>query len=76
MKNLFGDWSRIQTLIKQRPLLICLDYDGTLSPIAPTPRRRLANQNKTGSPILVASHGISVAVISGRLCLTSRHGRP
>ncbi len=67
MKNLFGDWSRIQTLIKQRPLLICLDYDGTLSPIAPTPRQAvLPTKTKQVLQSLVASHGISVAVISGR----------
>ncbi len=67
MKNLFGDWNRIQALIKQRPLLICLDYDGTLSPIAPTPRQAiLPIKTKQALRSLVASRGVSVAVISGR----------
>jgi len=67
MKNLFSDWNRLQTLIAQRPLLICLDYDVTLSPIAPTPGQAvLPKKTKQVLKSLAASPGVFLAVISGR----------
>lgn len=67
MKNLFRDWSRIRPLIRQKPLLICLDYDGTLSPIAPTPKQAiLPGKTKQTLRALAASPGVFLAVISGR----------
>ena len=67
MKNLFCDWDRIQLLVQQRPLLICLDYDGTLSPIAPTPGQAiLPGKTKRILRALAASPGVFLAVVSGR----------
>ncbi|WP_128699509.1 trehalose-phosphatase [Candidatus Velamenicoccus archaeovorus] len=67
MKSLFRDWDRIRQRIRQHPLLICLDYDGTLSPIAPTPPQAvLPTKTKQVLRTLAAVPGVLLAVISGR----------
>jgi len=61
-------WERISAQIAQPPrLLIASDFDGTLTPIAPTPAQAvLAPQTRTLLRRLAACDGVSLAIISGR----------
>ena len=68
MHYLWSRWPEIQKQIRsQKHLLFLLDYDGTLTPIAPTPRQaRLSPQTKLVLRRLSRKPNISLAVISGR----------
>lgn len=64
-------WSRCPEIQKQirsrKNLLLLLDYDGTLTPIAPTPRQaRLSPQTKLMLRRLSRKPNVIIAVISGR----------
>ncbi len=68
MHYLWSRWPEIQKQIRSRKhLLFLLDYDGTLTPIAPTPRQAtLSPQTKLVLRRLSRKPNISLAVISGR----------
>ena len=68
MHYLWSRWSEIQKKIRSRKhLLFLLDYDGTLTPIAPTPRQAtLSPQTKLVLRRLSRKPNTSLAVISGR----------
>ncbi|MFA5038804.1 MAG: trehalose-phosphatase [Candidatus Omnitrophota bacterium] len=67
MKHLFDEWERIRPGLKQKNLLICLDYDGTLTPIRPSPdQARLSEATKKILKELAGNERVKVAVISGR----------
>jgi len=67
MKYLFDHRQELETALGGKRLLLMLDFDGTLAPIAPTPadaempaETRLALERLSGSP------GCTVIVVSGR----------
>ncbi|MBI4358714.1 MAG: trehalose-phosphatase [Candidatus Omnitrophica bacterium] len=67
MKPLFSNWQDIAPMIRDRSLLLCLDYDGTLTPIVRRPS--LAKFSATGKKILrnlVSMDDIRIAIVSGR----------
>ena len=37
MKYLYDDWDKIEPVLRTHPVLLCLDYDGTLTPIVRKP---------------------------------------
>jgi trehalose 6-phosphate phosphatase len=59
---------RIQSLLAERPsLLCCLDFDGTLAPIADDPAvPELTEANRAALSSLAATDRVDVAVVSGR----------
>ena len=68
MKELFADWPRItERLAKAGGLLLMLDFDGTLSPIADRPEdAAIPAETKTGLEALAALPDVAVAVVSRR----------
>jgi trehalose-phosphatase len=68
MHYLWSRWPEIQKQIRSRKnLLFLLDYDGTLTLIAPTPRQaRLSPQTKLAIQRLSEKPNVTLAVISGR----------
>lgn len=68
VKHLLEDWERIQTRIRQaRNLVLLLDYDGTLTPIASRPDLALCPPEvKRLLKQLSGLAGVSLAIISGR----------
>lgn len=68
MDYLWSQWSKVAERIrKSRHLLLLLDYDGTLAPIAPVPEEaRLPPATKSVLRRLSHSPKVSVALISGR----------
>jgi len=68
VKHLFEDWENIQDRIKQaQNLFLFLDYDGTLTPIAPRPDMALCpSEVKRLLEALRDLPGVSLAIISGR----------
>ncbi len=68
MRHLFEDWETIQTRIQEaQNLFLFLDYDGTLTPIAPRPDMALCpSEVKRLLEALRDLPGVSPAIISGR----------
>lgn len=67
MKHLLSAVQEWQSLVKERNLLLFMDYDGTLTPIVESPdRANLSVLMKRILEILVSLRGIQLAVISGR----------
>jgi trehalose 6-phosphate phosphatase len=68
MHNLWSRWPEVEKHIRSRKnLLFLLDYDGTLTLIAPTPRQaRLSPQTKLVLRRLSRRPNVTLAVISGR----------
>jgi trehalose-phosphatase len=68
MHNLWSRWPEVEKQIRLRKnLLVLLDYDGTLTLIAPTPRQaKLSPQTKLALRRLSQKPNVTLAVISGR----------
>ena len=68
MKPLWREWPSLkQTIAAQQRLLLLLDFDGTLSPLAQTPAAaRLPLRVRRLLLRLISLRGVRVAVISGR----------
>ncbi len=67
MKHLFDDWDAVAPLLEGRHVLLFLDFDGTLAPIAPTPdEAALPAETRAFLHDLVAGGRCSIAVVSGR----------
>ena len=67
MKNLFSDQAALKKIYKAKSLLLMLDFDGTLAPIAPTPAQAKIDQKaKLTLKNLSKQKNIQVAIISGR----------
>jgi len=67
MRYLFAGWNDIESLIKDRPIVLFLDFDGTLSPIAARPELAKLLPSQRGSiRALAAQKDVKVVVISGR----------
>ena len=67
MKHLFDHRREIEAAVDGKRLLLMLDFDGTLAPIAPTPAEaELPPETRFELERLVKSDGCTVAVVSGR----------
>ena len=67
MKYLFNDWARIKKKTVRRSLFIFLDFDGTLAPIARTPKKAfLPDATRDLLKKVSRCPAIKLAVISGR----------
>jgi trehalose-phosphatase len=67
MKYLFRCWKNIKRALRRKCILLLLDFDGTLAPIAPTPKdAELPAQTKKILRKLSAVSDLKLAVISGR----------
>lgn len=67
MEYFFKDWKRIQKTLDAKEIMLFLDYDGTLTPIAPTPAEAvIPNDVKKILSDLSRMPGCSVSVVSGR----------
>jgi trehalose 6-phosphate phosphatase len=66
--HLFSDWKRLARQFRRnKRLVIFLDFDGTLAPIAPTPdRARLDDGAREILQKLARHRNVAVVVISGR----------
>jgi trehalose 6-phosphate phosphatase len=64
---LWPRWEELAVALGAGPLLVCLDYDGTLVPIAPTPEQAVADAATVEAVArLATAPGVRVAVVSGR----------
>ena len=67
MKHLLTAWEEISQQIEGRDVMLFLDYDGTLAPIAAHPgMARLSPCGKEKLKRLARGKGVQVAIISGR----------
>ncbi|MDD5691805.1 MAG: trehalose-phosphatase [Candidatus Omnitrophica bacterium] len=67
MRYLLDDLDKIKDKLRGRDLLLFLDYDGTLSPIAATPDKSVFSEGMRGSlKKLTGQPRCRIAVISGR----------
>ncbi len=67
MKHLFDVWDEIDERLRGRCVMLFLDYDGTLTPIAELPESaRLTNRMKKLLGELMLIKDISLAIVSGR----------
>ena len=67
MKNFFTEWDRLKEKISNVLLMLFLDYDGTLTPIAPTPDQAiLSNTTRTLLEKLSKISQYKLTIISGR----------
>ncbi|MBN1505005.1 MAG: trehalose-phosphatase [Candidatus Eisenbacteria bacterium] len=67
MKHLLEHWDRISERIAESRLVLFLDFDGTLAPIAESPERAVMPEaNRELLRLLAAGSGCTVAVVSGR----------
>lgn len=67
-RSLWQEWERIEeTLAAARPLLVCLDYDGTLTPIRERPEEVETPPEVARALVALAARPATrVAVVSGR----------
>lgn len=68
MRYLFSEWANIESSIKKsKRFLLLLDYDGTLTPIAPTPGEAfLDDKLKKRLAALARKEKYTIGIISGR----------
>ncbi|OGW79978.1 MAG: trehalose-phosphatase [Omnitrophica bacterium GWA2_52_8] len=66
-RHLFGGWEEIAKALRDRYVILFLDYDGTLSPIAERPEMaKLLPGVRNVLKELSRQRGVKIAVISGR----------
>lgn len=67
MMHLFDDWDAVAPRIEGRRVLLFLDFDGTLAPIAPTPdEASLPAETRALLRDLATGERCTIAVVSGR----------
>lgn len=67
MQNIIKNWNSCKEVINGRTIALFLDFDGTLSPIAPTPDEAIfPNENRILLQKLSNHKTCVVTVISGR----------
>ena len=67
MKYLFDEWDKLKKTLDDKIILLNLDYDGTLTPIAATPEMAvLSPEVKTVLEELARLKNCELAIISGR----------
>jgi len=67
MRYLFSNLDQIESIIKNKPLFLLLDYDGTLTPIRKTPgQANILSRTKSLLKDISKNKKIKLAIISGR----------
>ncbi len=67
MKYIFDEWDAIKERLHDKQIMLFLDYDGTLSPIADTPEdASLPQETKTILEQLSKMSECQIAIVSGR----------
>lgn len=67
MRHFLSDWDKIEPLIKNRDVMLFLDYDGTLTPIAQRPDlAELSLENRKLLHDLMRTESLALAIVSGR----------
>jgi len=67
MRHLFRHWNAVERKLRGRSLMLFLDYDGTLAPLATTPGGAvMPPSTRARVAALAATEGVQVAVVSGR----------
>lgn len=67
MKYLFEAWPAIKQQIKSNAIVLCLDFDGTLTPIVERPEQALLSADRHNLLEKMAGlEGCSVVIVSGR----------
>ena len=67
MKSLLKEWGRIVSYISGKDLVLFLDFDGTLAPLAETPAKaRMPHATRQLLQRLSFFAGVRIAIISGR----------
>ena len=67
MKHLLGCWDELRPAIENQYLIICLDYDGTLTPICDKPwQAKLSSPTKVLLSELASFNDVKMAIVSGR----------
>lgn len=68
MRYLFDEWASIESVIKKsKRILLLLDYDGTLTPIAPTPSEAILDGELKKTLVSLAhKERYTIGIISGR----------
>jgi trehalose 6-phosphate phosphatase len=74
MIHLLSSWENIKRKLKKRKILLFLDFDGTLAPIAPTPQQaHLPGETKILLKRLLKTAGCRLFIVSGRALSDLRH---
>lgn len=67
MKHLLSVWHEVEPLLKERTLMLFLDYDGTLTPIVNHPKEaKLSEGGKKVLRGMTLTPGIKTVIVSGR----------
>ena len=67
MEHLFGAWSELEPCLKDRPVIIFLDYDGTLTPIVDRPElAELSSEERSFLSEMSRVEGLQIVILSGR----------
>ena len=67
IKHLFESWTDVESLIREKYIMLFLDYDGTLTPIVELPESaRLSNSMRKLLNELTGIESLSIAIVSGR----------
>ena len=67
MRHLLTAWQELETDVRDRTVVLFLDYDGTLTTIAPTPSQaRLSVAAKKTLKSLAGIEDLRIVVVSGR----------
>ncbi len=67
MRSLWSEWPRIQQVLPRRHVLLGLDFDGTLAPIAARPSQaRMPAATRAALARLARAPGVSLGIVSGR----------
>lgn len=67
MRYLFSDWKRIEKVLRDKFIYLFLDYDGTLAPIARTPKKAIMpKKTKDLLRQLSKMPNCKIAIVSGR----------
>lgn len=67
MRHLFDGWNDIEKELDKKHILLLLDYDGTLAPIAESPEKAvISDETKESLRSLARLNGIQLAIVSGR----------
>lgn len=74
MKSIVKDWPACRQILAGECLALFLDYDGTLSPIAPTPEEAVfPDENKALLKELSRNKKYKIAIVSGRALADVKH---
>ncbi len=74
LNNFFDHWPRIKESLKDKDILLLLDYDGTLAPIAQTPDKAFMTDDMRETVIgLSKLSRCHLAIISGRKLSDLKH---